>query len=323
MSDATETPVADMDDLWTSDAAPTQEPSPPPEPTESPEPPVAVIAAEPEPEPAVAAERDEAGKFTGKKAGKPRSDPQARVQQATAETARLRAEAQQAKEETQRLRAELDASRRPAPPAEASRSQSGAPLPGAGFSFPKREAWMTAHPTAEWDDYDDAKLEARDTWREMRQADQSRTQQHFSRIADARAKYPDWDTVVLARTDLRLSSALERAIQDSPQGGDIVYWLGSHPDQCAQLAAESQGDDPVVAARWMRKYLETQVAASPAAARPDSAVLARPSQAKPPVNRVGGSAAITPADPEDLEFGPEYIRRENAREKKEKEARRW
>ncbi len=308
-------------DLWTSDSergATTSDPLPSGA-TDTP----LETAAEPETPPAElpntteAAERDESGKFKAKGKGKPRDDPRARVEAATAKEAAAKEEARLAREETARYKAELEAARQP---------RQAAPVPTPSGPVQSFEQWSAQHPESSYEDYIDyraeQRIEQRLTQRDSQQQQQSMIAAHRARITEAQAKYPDYQQRLDAVASVPTSAALDLAVMSSPHSGDLVYWLATHPEQCTQLAAESRQDDPVVAARWMQKYLEAQLSPG-AVAAPDSARGVRPSAAKPPVNRVGGTATSTPVDPEDLDFGPEYIRAENAREKKRQEAGRW
>lgn len=298
-------PSSPTDDLWTADSerSPTPEPLPDPEPDPAPETPL--VAAAPE---TAAPAVDE----KGKKPGKPRNDPIARMQQATAKEAAAKEEARLAREEATALKARLDAleqrTLQPEPPRQAPSAK-----------FPTFDEWQTTHPDDTWEDYQDARVEWKLEARDAARAAQQQVTQYREQLESAKATDP---TLVQAlKNDPPVSPVMEQAILSSKQSIDIVRYLGTHPEICAQLALESRytsGDAVPV----MRRYLEAQVTAG-AVARPDSAPAVRPSTANPPINRVGGTASATPVDPDDLDFGPEYIRQENAREKKRQEASRW
>ena len=320
-----------LDDLWTSDSAasaaiaagttpdapgrPTV-PDAPAEPQDS--------AAEEDAATATAPVEPVAETPQEPKKGNPRKDPRARVEQATAQAAQAREEARRERDERERLaaraqqlEAELAALKTPkAEPAPAAKP--------AGDTFPKFAQWIEEHPEQDFDSYLEARDEFRErkltsSWQAQREADVAEARYHAA-LRSGASKYEDFAQVVSSNPPV--SSVMAAAIKGSEQAADIVYWLGSHPDQCFQLAQESVNDASPDAARWMRKFLEAQVSASAAAPVPDSAPQARPSSALPPVNRVGGTASATPADPDDLPFGPDYIRAENAREKA-KAGRRW
>lgn len=310
-----------LSDQWTSDTERGQSQS---QPTESESEPTVDVEAEPAvttaevAEPVTQQARDDKGQFADKpKGGKKRSDPIARMNDATAKEAAAKEDARLAREETGRLRAELEQHRRPV--------ETPKPSIPASATFPTFETWVEQHAGSDWPDYlaarADHQFEQRWAAEQGKLAQHQRAQTYQGRVQDAKTRYPDWDAVT-ARPDLKVTAAMEAAIVESDKGPDIVYWLATHPEQCTQLAGESHGADPVVAGQWMRKFLELQVTTG-AVPRPDSASVVRPSSAKPPVNRVGGTATATPVDLEDLEFGPEYIRQGNLAEKKRREAGRW
>lgn len=317
--DASALPSTPSDELWTSDSqradtASTTELAPDEPPAAEP----AVIET-----PAVeqtAAERDETGKFKPR-SGKPRNDPQARVQQATAKEAAAKEDARLAREETAALKARLDAieaerrtadDRRAEPRVTDDRRE-------AGPKFPTFDTWSAQHPEADYDDYIDARADFRFEQRDQTRSHQQAIQAFHREIDAAIARDPVMAAAV--KNPPPASAVMNAAILQSPKRIDIVRYLSTHPEDCAQLARESQ-DHPLDAAPLMRRYLESQVTAG-AVARPDSAPAVQPSTANPPINRVGGTASATPIDPEDLDFGPDYIRQENAREKKRQELSRW
>ncbi len=237
--------------------------------------------------------------------GKPRNDPRARVEAATRKEAIAKEEAKLAREEAGRLRAELDRLRQPAPAAQ------DPPVPDAD-RFWQDPLTVARQLAAE---------EAQRVYQEQqqRQAYVQAHQTYAQRATAFEAQHPDFQEVVAQAP--HVPGIILQAVLQSDLGPQIAYDLGSHPEVAAQLAQEF-ARLPADAVPLVRRVLEARLTAT-AAARPDSASPVRPSAAKPPISRVGGTASITPADPEDLEFGPEYIRRENAREKKAREAGRW
>lgn len=277
---------------------------------------------------ALAVERDETGKFKtpdSPKEKKPRHDPYARVKQATDKEALAKEEARQAREEAAALRARLDAleTSRSAP-----RAEQAPPAP-TNAAFPDFGAWAEKNPEKSYEDYIDARTDARLAVRqqaaaqEQRQA--TRLAAHTARFEAAAASEPDflaslpqWDQALAAvgihnrQGGLPLPPVIETAILESAKGPQIMRWLGTHPQDALQLVREASSVS-LDAVPVMRRYLETAVGAVPS---PDSASTVRPSAAKPPINRVGGTASATPVDPDDLEFGPEYMRVNNERAKK-------
>lgn len=333
----------EKDALWTSDSERglTAQPDATPEPVEVPSEetsattePAEVETTEADPsdktaDKSAAPERDEKGQFIKGK-GKPRSDPRARVEAATAKEAAAKEEARQAREEAARLKAEIEALKRPAPTPP---PPAAAPVSG---RFPAFEVWAKAHPGQDFDDYTDARAAhvARQEWAKADQekALQSRVSTYQTRMDTAAAADPELkaalaaprtavDDALAARGFSRFPDAVIQAVVESERAPDITKYFLAHPQDAAQLAVETK-DLPVTAASLVRRSLEALLPAA-AAARPDSAPEVRPSARTAPINRVGGSATATPVDPDDLPFGPEYIRKENDRERKAREAGRW
>ncbi len=273
-------------------------------------------------EPPASAESDAPEKLTPfRKGAKPRDDAFARMKQATdklAEANRLREAAERERDE---LKARLSAPER--------QPQSSSPAQAApkAATFPTYDTYIVTHPDASWDEWNDAKIEhiteARLTAREQRQAhEREQAEQltigkaHDARMATIGSKYPDFTTVrdaadaALAQAGIhQLPAALVRAVVTSDKSDDLVYFLGAHPEEAIQLARES-ADAPVSAAPVLRRYLESKLSGTAALNGTGSAATTR-STAKPPVNPVGGSASATPQPLDDLEFGPEYVRRMN------------
>lgn len=262
-----------------------------------------------------------------RKGAKPRDDAFARMKQATdklAESNRLR-EAAEA-----RVR-ELEARQAPTQPNDINDRKPAAPA--ASVKFPTFDAYLGAHPEASWDDWNDAKIEyvaeQKLTARERQQAARQQaaeidrvSQAHGARMAAIATKYPDYATVrdaadqALAAAGIRqLPEALIRAVVTSDQSDDLVYFLGTHPEDAIQLARDS-AEAPASVAPVLRRYLESQLRASAASPSGSASAPVR-STAKPPVNPVGGSASAVPVPLDDLEFGPDYVRKQNQRDREQ------
>lgn len=334
-----DTPTVDhaaepQSDLWTSDSerglsqSDSATPTPPVE-IDEPDQPDPPIAASPEP-PTPDQARNDQGQFA--KGQKKRDNPISRMKDATAKEAAAKEEARLAREEATRLRAELDAARRPASPQVEPARHADPPKPWQPKPFVDFDTWLEKHPdAAPASAYEQYSRElAQDVWdqnwqrTQAQQQEQSRHQAHRSRVETFRAAHPDYDAVINGSAgQLTTSAAMQEAILGSDRSADLVYWLATHPDQCTQLAGESAHADPAQAALWMRRYLESQLTTG-AANQPETASVVRPSAARPPVSRVGGTATLPPVDPDDLPFGPDYIKAENAREREaQKAGTRW
>lgn len=312
VSDPAALPSAPTDDLWTADSERSGDGVVAVE--KDPAAPVEAAPVTPESD---ATDRDDKGQFKPR-SGKPRNDPAARVQQATAKEAAAKEDARLSRERADRLEHELAEIRRSTPPREEPRP-AAKPLPDGKPTWGSFEHQIGS--TFEtWADAQDAYSDARDAWKEAQTQHRTTLEAFTSGEAHARTKYPDYDAVA-RRADVPVSGVMMDAIHHSSLGHDIAYYLGSHPEVSAQLMTKTRslGRDAVT---LVRDHLESLVTAG-AVAVLDSASPVRPSAAKAPINRVGGTANATPVDPDDLEFGPEYIRLENAKDKKRQEASRW
>lgn len=103
---------------------------------------------------------------------------------------------------------------------------------------PKRENYQT---DAEWVKAQ-ARWEARQELREerAREAQQAEADQqkevldaYNERVAEAKAKYDDWDEVVGQNINIPWGS--EQAITEMDNGPDVAYYLGMHPEVCQDL----------------------------------------------------------------------------------------
>jgi len=295
----------------------------------------AVAASGPvEPEEAPAsklADRERNPDGTLKPKGKRRDDPYVAVKEATGKAAKYREEAEQARREAAEWRAKAEAK-------EAAKAAETQPAQPVNDGFPSVDEVGTKYP--DWDSYERAKAkwhadqdEKRWQARQDAIAEQREQERATQRIAEASQTVPNWTELVNAADQSIVAAGFRRedgqanwpknfltAVTGSDKCAEIVQFLGSHPEECTQWAKDCAVANPP-AATVVRRLLERQVSMS-AAALPDSARVGRPSTAKPPVNRVGSSATATPLDPDDLPFGPEYIKAENDRERKAREGRR-
>ena len=99
------------------------------------------------------------------------------------------------------------------------------------------------------------------------------------------------------------------AIAESPKAADLVYYLATHPEECIQLAEESQAT-PVAAAPVMRRLLESHL--GPACCAPAMGP-AQPRRAtrqyrEAPVTPVGSSPVVSDDPPGDAASAAEHAR---------------
>jgi hypothetical protein len=204
------------------------------------------------------------------------------------------------------------------------------------FTFDTYEAWSAKHPDKSWDDWNDAKLEAYGDWRDERAAERNRLESeqkslqtawtsHQERLAQARqTKYPDFDSVV-QRADQHLAAvgirefppAMMDAIVRSGRSDDVLYYLGTHPEEAVQLARMSAGI-PTAAAGLVQRLLETSLGAVAAHAT-GSTPPPRQSRSAPPPNPVGSTPHATSASPGVLDVDAEidnYRRAQQAKRRR-------
>lgn len=144
-----------------------------------------------------------------------------------------------------------------------------------------------------------AEQEQRTQWETQRQ------QSFAERLADARQRIPQFDSLV-NREDIELSPPMIDAIKDSPVAPDLMVHLAQHPDEAQRIYALH----PVLAFGEM-KALEGRLSA--ASFQSGSVRQTRSiSQARPPIKPVGSAPSPSVDDPSSMEFGPEYVRRMNA-----------
>lgn len=263
-------------------------------------------------EPAV--DRDDKGQFTSAKKANPRKDPHARVKDATADAARERTAREAAEAKAAAFEREIQALKTtPAPKAAvpATRQKPSVEDIGSGLKYATYEDYV--------EDLADWRFEQREATRAAEaaakaEADSQTRQQaavaeRVTQIwARGAAAYPDFKAAIDGAAATPQFSPMHRlAVLKHPQAEAILYAMAKDPDLARRVAAL---DDP-----YDVGVLFATLTPPAAVARPDSAPTVRPSSAKPPINRVGGAANATATPPEDLEFGPDYIRTMNQQQK--------
>jgi hypothetical protein len=198
------------------------------------------------------------------------------------ETAR---ETEAAKRELAELQTQLAAAK--APPAAA--AAAAVPVPAAAAAatpapkvsdYEDLDEWsaaVAAWSTEEAERRVDAKRAVTDAATEKQTAiaaaNESRTvavAQYLERGEAFKADHPDYDDVVTNNQDIQVSGVMEVAILTSEHSAAIAYYLGSHPDEAAQLAAETKDlDDKGLA--FVRRTLEARIARSDDTADPHGA----------------------------------------------------
>jgi len=262
-------------------------------------------AASPEPAPA----RDESGRFAKPvetpKAGNPRHDPRARIDELTRKNAEATRRAEAAEAERERYKLELDAYRRgegpkPDKPAEPAKAEAKA---AEKFTYRAYEAWAAeaANEGRTYEDYLDDRSEARIEHREQaakaKQAEEAQAQsaqqafQTFTeRQATFKAAHPDFDQLVQRSPAAQMTTPpwIGYAIVHSEHGPALQYHLLQHPDEAKRIFAL---DPPAAVVALAR--LEASFTSEPAASTVPAAPALPVTKADPPFETVGASASAS------------------------------
>lgn len=283
------------------------------------------------------------GRFTSKDR---RTNPVARMAEATAREAAAKRERDEIKADRDRLAAELEASRRPPAPAAAAPAapQAVPAAPAAPAAPDDPEPDPTKYPGGEYDTKylrDVGKWEARQEFARLRQVEAkvAAREQHLrtveagmttyaKRMQEGFADKAALDTYLrslpAAITDLRPSAVqtliapgtplgptnvIADVISDSDKPIALMNYLRDHPDEFQRLSTLH----PIQVFREMGKLEATVAAANPARPAPRESV----SRARPPVQRVESVPQISDAPPgddaSDEEHAAYYNRKETAR----------
>lgn len=245
--------------------------------------PATEAVAEPEPTPT---DRNADGTFKAK----PRSDPKARVEAATAKEAEAKRLRDETLAENARLKAEIDALKRPKEPVAQTPTAAIAEPEG----FPDYATW--AQKAGNADKPYEAYIDDRNDWRwalndkksQSQRAEQSRYDNFLARVKAT----PDWDTKFKPET--ALARDLVPYIQDHDQGPQILLYLSEHPDLAQRIATLH----PI---KQIEKFGEIVglLSARPAAAEVRGPAVETPpaSRAKAPIKPLGSSPQVSDDPP--------------------------
>lgn len=274
----------------------------------------APAAADPSPDLKGQPARDEGGRFVPKaagepkadapvasKAGNPRHDPRARIDELTKEKADAVRRAEAAEADRERYRLEVDAYKRgegPKPDAVAVKTEPSTP---GKIEYPAElksyEAYAEKNADATYEDFTDARgdfrLEQRDKLRQQADFEQTARAEYETQLKPFKeretafkAKTADYDAVIQRSpvAQMPLPPWVIEEIRTSEHGPALRYYLVQHPDETAWMAAQ-----PKAAAVSFLKGLFT---AAPVASTVTTAVEPT-TKADPPFETVGASAAAS------------------------------
>jgi hypothetical protein len=156
--------------------------------------------------------------------------------------------------------------------------------------------------------------DARDWERSESRRVASERQQVTTRVETAHRegaeKYPDWQTLFdsdEAKVDLP-AAVINELYNDTTPSADLIHHLLTHPDELRSLATV---EDPIAAARLVaRLSANIPVGVSTAHSGPESTPPKPPvTRAKPLIKPVSASPSAPDAvNPDDLPFGPNYVK---------------
>jgi len=221
-----------------------------------------------------------------------------------------KARAAQLEQELQQLRGQRQAQEPPpaAQPAQADVAPNLDQYLAAGKTY---EDWMDARIQWQAQKIADARIEAV----QQRYVQQTAEQQRITEISGlgerteaAKAKYPDYEQVVIQNNEVRLSPVMAEIAARSKHGPDIMYWLGTHKTEADQLGELTRNygpaSYPLVEQHLL--LLSGQLHTSTGAKK------AVPiSQAPAPISPVGGGSSTSTVSLDQMSLG-DYVKRRNA-----------
>jgi hypothetical protein len=223
--------------------------------------------------------------------------PQKKIDRLTKHNAELEKRAEAAEREREELRAKIGKTEEKAAP-KADDEPKEEDFNGDVRAFFKAQARWEARQEIK------AQEEARD-----RAAQEAQTKEifdtHNRTISEARAKYDDFEEVVKAtdtpwkegnKADVAASQAFSVAMFESGMGGELLYYLGKHPDELAKMEGLSPARIQMAVGRIMDKLEaasgEQEVEEEPEEVQKEE-VKEKPkivSKAPAPIKPVGGSS---------------------------------
>lgn len=232
----------------------------------------------------------------------------------------------QAEDRAEAAEQALAAERAKQTPPPAGDKKADAPIAAAAaaptFTFPSFPDYQEQHPDAEWDDYNDARTDARYAWNEEQRAITARRTQaqqaEHEVLTKAQASaatfketHPDYDTVVALKTPSfpegharagqptdQVIALRQLVLEQGEKTPAFLYYLGSHPDETQKFF------DAATPAHTLRLFgkLESTV----------EAWLAAPPPAPPPEKKAAAATpkpvTNAPAPLSEVKGGAEHLR---------------
>jgi len=293
------------------------------------EPPAAATGGEPEPDAVTTAAQQlpkgdsEAGRTLSQRA----RVIQAEIHQLTAQKYQSRAEADAARAELDALRSERQ---RLADEMQAARTPPAAPAAAkpVATDFATFEEYTDAlgqyyRDEAKRESVAEVMQQVQQQWAQQRaeaeQQERDRQLQtvyaeHQQRLADTRAAHPDFDELVTGMGHLKTNPMMDTHILRSTNGGELMHYLATHPDECEAIAALPSGPTLVALGR-LEARIDGAKSGPPSARSPVS-------RAQPPIKPVGTSSASADEPPGSDSSLDEHVTYWNRKERERRAARR-
>ena len=248
------------------------------------------------------------------KPGKPISPFQKRINQAVA----AQREAERRAEEAQAKLRELEAQRQPSATAPQAAPQTQEPAFDPNRPEPKLdgyktyEEWVRAQVRWEQDRSIQALLQTAAQAQQV-QAQQTATQAFETRKAAWIADHPDFPEVAQAAGNVQVSPVMDAFFKQDEHGMPVLDYLVRNPEEASAIARLATGPAFIALGRLVER-LGTPTRTTGAASSPTYVP-----RAPAPLSPVG-SGPHRSLDPSDLDFGPEYVRRNNEAERQRRRA---
>jgi len=217
---------------------------------------------------------------TEKKPGKGRFSK--RIDELTRERYEAQAEAARLREQLERIQTQP----KPAEPAPKLAAPEGKPLRS---SFTSDEDWVEA--IAAWKAeslYESRQRAERE--QERQQRDQSVHATYMERADQFTEQHPDFNTVIAGiRISEDVAPGVQAAIMGRPNGPEVAYYLGTHPELCEELSQMNAADAVAEVGAISIGLMPQKSSPKPAARVPE------------PITPVGGSSRVA-LDPSEMSY---------------------
>jgi hypothetical protein len=130
------------------------------------------------------------------------------------------------------------------------------------------------------------------------------------RVAAAKTKHADLDGVLSNASDIPVSPIMRDILVRHPSGVEMMYWLGTHPEQANQLHALTERYGPQARPLVESLLVETMRLRDGGTSTNGASAVVHTSQAPAPITPVGGGSTTSSTPLDQAPLG-EFIRRRN------------